>query len=321
MDARRFTLALVAAAVALPFGAAAPAAQAAYAPKLSVTVRPTDRPGAIVALTTVVTQSFDEEATKSARVKFPIGFALDLASLQRIPSCTAVQRDARACPQSSRLGTATAVALGQTLTGGVYLGQSTSIYVFLENATLRLLGQEPKPITARLEFRPGGGTDTVLDDLPSDFTATRFELALDGPPRSVLVAPNQCGPYTFAAEFTGRNGTRATSSAPVTITNCPPPAPPAFTLSRVTLAPRTVVSGRSATLRYRVDRAATVEITVRRAGTRKILARKRFGHPANKPNGRIAVGTAGLRPGYYVVRLRAKSGSVTRTRVFTLRVR
>ncbi|MDX6696871.1 MAG: hypothetical protein QOE65_268 [Solirubrobacteraceae bacterium] len=318
MDARRLTLALTAATALL---VAAPAAQGAYAPKLSVTVKPTDQPGSRIALSTVVTQAGDEDPTKSARVKFPIGFGLDLRALQNVAACTPAQRDARACPAASRLGTATAMALGQTLTGGVHLGVNTTIYIFLENATLRLLGQEPKPITARIEFRPGGGTDTVLDELPTDFTATRFELALDGPPKSILNAPTRCGQFPFVGQFVGKGGATATSTSSVTITNCPPPPVPAFTLTRVSLVPRSVVLGRAATLRYRVNRAATVEITVRRAGTTRILARKRFSHPANKPNGRIAVGTGGLRRGFYVVTLRAKSGAVARTRVFTLRVR
>ena len=59
----------------------------------------------------------------------------------------------------------------------------------------------------------------------------------------------------------------------------------------------------------------------RAAGSSRILARKRFSHPANKPSGRIAVRTSGLRAGLYIVRLRAKSGRATRTRVFALRVR
>jgi hypothetical protein len=200
MEARRSLALVLACAGAL---AAAGPAHAAYAPKLAVSVAPTDRPGRTVAFTSVVTQAADEEPTRSARLKFPVGFGYDLAALQRVTACTPAQRDARACPQSSRLGTATANALGQTLSGGVHLGETATIYIFLDNPTLRMLGREPKPIVARTEFRPDGGTDTVLDELPTDFTATRFELALDGPPKSVLTAPPTCGAHSFVAEFTG----------------------------------------------------------------------------------------------------------------------
>jgi hypothetical protein len=318
MDARRPLIALLAAAGLL---AAAPAAQAAYAPKLAVTVNPTNTPGKTVAFTSVVTQASDEDPTKSARVKLPLGFSFDTQALTRFQACSPVQRDARACPAASRLGTATANALGQTLTGGVHLGQGATIYIFLNNDTLRLLGQEPKPIVGRTEFRPDGGTDTVLDDLPSDFTATRFELALDGPPKSVIASPIRCGEHTFVAEFTSSKGVKATSSAKVTLTNCPPPPPVEVALSAVTLSPRSVVKGRQAFLRYRLNRAAQVDVTVRRIGKSRILGRKRFAQPANRPSGRVAVATAGLSPGRFVVTIRASGDGTSSTRNFILTVR
>jgi hypothetical protein len=317
MHVRRLIVVLFAAAGLL---AAAPAAQAAYAPKLAVTVNPTDQPGKTVAFISVVTQASDEEATKSARLKFPIGYGLDVRALQRLTSCTPVQRDARSCPESSRLGTATANALGQTLSGGVHLGEGATIYIFLNNATLRLLGQEPKPIVARTEFRPDGGTDTVLDDLPTDFTATRFELALDGPPKSVLNAPTKCGRGVFTGEFTSRNGVKATSTSAVTITGCPPEPAAPLALTGVTLAPRTLAAGRNALLRYTVDRPARVEITVRRAGRAKVLGRKRFTQ-RRAGRGKITVATRGLSPGRFVVTLRVTADGRTVRRVFAIRVR
>jgi hypothetical protein len=318
MDARRPLTTLLAAAGLL---AAAPAAQAAYAPKLAVKVTPTNTPGRTVAFTSVVTQASDEDPTKSARVKLPLGFSYDTTALSRFQACSPAERDARACPATSRLGTATANALGQTLTGGVHLGQGATIYIFLNNDTLRLLGQEPKPIVGRTEFRPDGGTDTVLDDLPSDFTATRFELALDGPPKSVLDSPTKCGDHIFAAEFTSSKGVKSTSTSKVTITNCPPPPPVEVALSAVTLTPRSVVKGRQAVLRYRVNRAAQIDVTVRRLGKSKILGRKRFSQAANRPTGRVAVATAGLSPGRFVVTIRASGDGTSSTRTFLLTVR
>lgn len=313
MEARRRTVALLTALAGLM---AAPAAQAAYAPKLAVTVKPSNQPGKTVAFTSVVTQASDEEPTKAARVKFPVGFAFSLAALQNIPACSPAQRDVRACPAASRLGTATANALGQTLSGGVHLGEAATIYIFLDNATLRLLGQEPKPITARNEFRPDGGTDTVLDDLPSDFTATRFELALDGPPRSVLVAPQKCGRHAFAAEFTSRNGTKASSTSSIEITDCPPPD---VDLSSVRLSPRRVRAGRTALLTYAINRDAQMEVTVRRVGRSRILGRKRYRQIAGR--GRVRVTTRGLAPGRFVVRLKATADGTSTSRTFLLTVR
>ena len=315
MDAR----VLIAAALsATALAAVTPVAQATYSPALAVTVRPTNTPGKTIAFTSVVTQASDEEPTKSARVKLPAGFTYDLAGFQRFTACSVPQRDARACPDSSRLGSASANALGQTLSGGVYLGQAAQIYIFLNNATLRLLGQEPKPIVARTEFRPDGGADTVLDELPSDFTATRFELALDGPPKSLLAAPTTCGPFTFTGEFTSRNGVKATSRASVTITDCPPPT---VAITSARLSPRRLRRGRSALITYTINRAADMEITVRRAGRARILGRKRFAHPADRRAGRVRVGTRGLSPGRFVVRLRASAGGQASSRSFLLTVR
>jgi hypothetical protein len=304
----RITL-LAAALVAL---AAAPTtAHAAYAPKLAVTINPTNKPDAFVALTSVVTQAGDEEPTRSARVHFPPGVSISIDQLGRTDSCSPAQRDAETCPPGSRLGTATADTGVGTLSGGVYLGQASTIYIYLKNATLALLGQEPKPITAKTEFRADGGTDTVLDDLPTDVTATRFELALDGPPRSLLKSPDVCGAYRFSGDFVSKSGVKASSATSVTFTNCPPAAPE---LSKVKLSRRSARVGTNVAISYELNRAAQVEVTVRRSGKRKILGRKRFAD--GKGPSRIRVLTSRLTAGTYVITVKAtgdgKSASSSR---------
>jgi hypothetical protein len=299
------------AATLVALAAAPTAAHAAYAPKIAVTVNPTNKPGSFIALTSVVTQAGDEEPTKSARVHFPPGVSLSIAQLGRTEACSPAQRDAGTCPPGSRLGTATADTGVGTLTGGVFLGQSATIYIFLKNATLALLGQEPKPITAKTEFRPDGGTDTVLDDLPTDVTATRFELALDGPPRSVLTSPDTCGVFKFSGDFVSKSGVKASSSTPVTFTNCPPAAPE---LSKVKLSRRSARVGTNVAISYELSRAAQVEVTVRRSGKRKVLGRKRFAD--GKGPSRVRVLTSRLTAGAYVITVKAtgdgKSASSSR---------
>jgi hypothetical protein len=308
-------------AAALAALAVAPtAAHAAYAPKLAITINPTNRPNAFIALTSVVTQASDEEPTKSARVHFPPGVSISIDQLGRTASCSPAQRDSETCPAGSRLGTATADTTVGTLTGGVFLGQASTIYIYLKNPTLALLGQEPKPITAKTEFRPDGGTDTVLDDLPTDITATRFELALDGPPRSLLTAPDVCGVYRFSGDFVSKSGVKSTSSTSVTFTNCPPVAPE---ISKVRLSRRRVRVGTNIAISYELDRAAAVELTVRRAGKRRILSRKRFAD--GKGPSRVRVVTRRLTAGLYVIGIKAtadgKSASSSRTLRITPRPR
>ena len=303
-------------ATALAALGAAGAAQAAYAPKLAISIKPTNTPGGPIALTSVVSQAGDEEPTKSARVHFPRGVAISIAALSRTETCSPAQRDADACPAGSRLGTATADTAVGPLTGGVYLGHSAAIFIFLKNPTLALLGKEPKPITARTEFRADGGTDTVLDDLPTDITATRFELALDGPPKSIITSPEECGPLTFSGDFTSKSGVKVTSSAaPITFTGCQPAAPE---ITKVRLSRTRVRVGRNVAISYELDRAAQVQVTVRRAGTRRILGRRRFADGAGPS--RVRVVTSRLAAGTYIIAVRATADGKSTTRSRPLRI-
>jgi hypothetical protein len=297
--------------------AASPAvADAAYAPKLAVSVTPTDAPNTAIALTSVVSQAGTEEPTKSAVVHFPVGVSISIAQLGRTESCSPAQRDSGTCPAGSRLGTATADTAVGTLTGGVFLGHSATIFIFLKNPTLALLGLEPKPITARTVFRADGGTDTVLDTLPTDLTATRFELALEGPPKSILTAPDVCGPRRFSGDFTSKSGVKASASTTLTFTGCPPVAPK---LSKVRLSRRTARVGTNVAISYELSRAAQVEVTVRRSGQRKVLGRTRFAD--GKGASRIRVLTRRLTAGRYVITVKATADGKSASRSITLRIK
>ncbi len=294
----------------------APAASlGAYAPKLAVKINPTNAPDSPIAFDSIVTQSGDEEPTASARVHFPRGVAFSVAALGRTQACTPAQRDSNACPDGSRLGTANASTAVGNLTGGVYLGEAATIYIFLKNPTLALIGKEPGPITAKTEFRPDGGTDTVLDNLPTDITATSFELALDGPPRSVLNSPQVCGTLPFSADFVSKSGVKATSKTSVTFTGCPPVAPE---ITRLRLSRTRVTLGTNVALSYSLDKAAQIEITVRRSGKRKILGRTRFADGSGAS--RIRVITRRLTPGAYIVGVRATSDGKSASRSKVLRI-
>ena len=277
------------------------AARAAYAPRLAVTAGPTDTPGGGINFSTTVTQAGDEDATKSAKVRLPPGVSFDVATLDATTQCTPAQRDALACPDAARIGSAVADTMVGQLTGGVFFGTKLEIYIFLHNDLLAALGQDPKPIVGRTEFPPDGSLVTVLDDLPTQITATRFQLTFNGPPKPVLKSPlTSCGSLPFTGTFTSKNGATVTSTTNLTFTGCQGPGP-AF--SRVRLSRRTARVGTNVAISYRLNRAAQVEVRVRRSGHRRILGRTRFADGAGPS--RVRVITRKLLPGRYIVTVRA----------------
>jgi hypothetical protein len=297
---------LLAAALGAVLGVPA-AAQAAYAPKLAVTASPTNQPGGGITFSSTVTQSGDEEATKAARVRLPPGVSFDVATLNATTQCTPVQRDARACPDTSRIGSAVAdTSVGQ-LTGGVFFGTKLEIYIFLHNDLLAALGQDPKPIVGRTEFPPDGSLVTVLDDLPTDITASRFQLSFNGPPKPILKSPlTSCGALPFSGTFTSKSGVKVTSTTMVTFTGCKGAAP-AF--SGVRLSRRTARIGTNVAISYSLNRAAKIDITVRRSGRAKILGHTTFSDGAGPS--RVRLITSKLLPGNFIVTVKATADGKT----------
>jgi hypothetical protein len=291
-------------------------AQAAYAPKLSATVSPTNNPGGGMAFSSTVTQAGDEDATKKAVVHLPVGVAFNVPGLNKITACKPAERDAKACPEGSRIGDAVAdTAVGQ-LSGGVYLGERIEIYIILRNPTLALLGQEPGPITGKTVFRPDGGADSILDNLPTDVTPTRFQLSFHGPPNQVLNSPRICGKIPFIGEFTSKNGATVKSTSFVDFTGC---RKPGVALSGLRLAPATVLVGRNAALVYSLNRDAAVEVNVRRRGKRKVLGRTSFA--GKEGDSRVRVVTRKLTPGRYIVTIRATADGGSSARGLPLRIK
>jgi hypothetical protein len=243
--------ALAALALALPA-----TASAAYAPKLSVSIDPPS-PAATSRVATTITQAGTETANKTVVVSIPAGFGVPVASLSRLPACTTLQMNARACPESTRIGSAQATAavlglLPVQLSGTVNWGGPTGdgrfvILVFLDNASLN------QHLTLRgvISASPSGGFDTTFDGLPDQVT-TSFTLVFDGGQKAVLTTPATCGDFTFKAAFTSQRGERAAAQAPVTISGCPQPA---AAISRVR-ATRTRVS-------FRLGSPAVVRVLVK----------------------------------------------------------
>ncbi|MDQ6914209.1 MAG: hypothetical protein M3155_00170 [Actinomycetota bacterium] len=292
MDSRLGRRACGALTIAVALLGAPAAAHAAYAPKLSISVDPKTT-GARVALTSTITQAVGEEANRTVRVHFPLGFGFDLSALGRLQRCA----DPANCPPASRLGAASADTPLGAFSGDVFLGEFPKLYVTLHHPAVSLFDQH---LTGTTEFRADGGIDVVFDNLPNLPTA-RFTLALDGPPTSVLVAPRNCGDYEFTADFVSQSGVRTTGSATATIdAGCPAPA---FGLSAVSVSPTSVVRGRTVRVRFTLPIAARYEVTVRRMNTSRVRQRRRGRAVAGR--NRVSGLLRGLPPGLYVVKIKA----------------
>jgi hypothetical protein len=220
MTKARTATALAAALTAL---AAPAAAQGAYAPALDMKLTPA-APDSPAAITSTVTQTSGETASKTVRVSFPPAFGANSAGT--VVPCTPAQEgtatDHTDCPEASRIGTASATAsvLGVPLqlTGNVYQSVTPGlrILVYLRDSPL---GLQPQKIVGTIQQTPAG-FDFVFDNLPNVLT-TSFQLKLEGGPKALLTTPKACEPLTFKGDFTSQNGEKASSSSTVQVTDCP----------------------------------------------------------------------------------------------------
>src|SRR5437588_5133393 len=196
--------------MALPLAllASAPAAHAAYAPKLAIKVDPAT-PSSPAAITSTVTQASGETANKTVKVMFPAGFNGN--SDAKVTPCTQQQEESDACPPASQVGNATAQTQLGSLSGPVYYEisqtQQPGLVVYLSGfgglVKQKLLGTIA-PVNGRIQV--------TFDNLPNTPT-TSFELALQGGDKALSLTPKTCGKATFDAAFTSQNDEQATSHA------------------------------------------------------------------------------------------------------------
>lgn len=248
-------------------------AHAAYAPQLKVTIDPST-PSTPPAVTSTVTQATGETPNKTVKVAFPAGFTAPFGGVT-VSTCSADQEQARACPDTAKVGaahaTASVIAIPVQLDGSVYYGgvvdNKIKLIVFLDNAMLN----QHQTVEGFVSVRPtDGGFDTVFDNLPNTLT-TSFTLALDGAPRSLVVNPVKCGDYAFAGSFTSQKGEQATSSSTVTISGCKPPK---LVMSPLDLSPeRPRARHGGTTLTFGLTDAAAVTITTKHGG--RLVSTKR----------------------------------------------
>lgn len=278
--------------------ASAPAAGAAYAPKLAVTVTP-GTAGANPAIATSVTQALGEESTKRAEVGFPPSFGSNaFAQLAKCPQ--SVVDSTGDCPPGSRIGSAVAKSGLLTLTSGVFFGPPKNpgkavfgLHMFLDDG----IALTPKQhLVADVELR-SSGIFSVLDDLPP-LPVERFDLKLDGGTRSLATNPSTCGRKTFTGRFTSQGGTQATATSEVLIGGC----------ARELLIEDMAIKPRSFRSKHRRGRSRRV----RRTGTRIVYTL------AENASARIAITT---RRGKVLGFLSAPGSAGENTRRFSGRLR
>jgi hypothetical protein len=302
--------------VAIALGATAGPAAAAYAPQFSLTVDPATA-GAAPALTSTITQAAGETPHRTVTVTLPPGFGPNLQTT--LVPCPADAQLSGACPESSRMGSATAAidafGLTNTLTGPVFYGG-------LEGSRFKLLAFLNDPVLGqqRLLGLAGiagdGSLQTVFDNLPP-ILVTKFTLALEGGARSLLRNPATCLDAQSTAAFVSQAGEQASGASPLRITGCDGTGSPAATPGAPTTTPSTGTTprlrigaarlSRLGRVTFTLSRAQRVTVTVTRAG-RRVARRSVRGR-----RGTNRVRLRRLRPGRYVVTVRSADGVRRRT--------
>lgn len=302
---------VTAAAAALALAGAAPA-HAAYAPRLSVTVDPPTA-GAPAALAVDVFQESGEEATQALRIALP-SFAVGPGVLAW-PACTGAAESASTCPATSRIGSATSTTsfgdfAGDAFYGGL-TGESPRILVFLKNARVPVVLDQK--LEGRLEAVPGG-QELVFENLPGA-TATHFALRLDARGRALVAAPQRCGNFDLLGRFTSAAGGHEESGSRVSIGGCPGAKP---SITRATLSPRNLRQGARTTLAFWLSEPASVRVTMRQSGKRRVRTLRRLAGRAGR--NRVTGLGRGLAPGRYFFTIKATTAEGSAIRGLALRV-
>ncbi|HVS28904.1 MAG TPA: hypothetical protein VHE14_05095, partial [Solirubrobacteraceae bacterium] len=250
----RTPIAALAALLALAFpGIAA----AGFAPRLDVHIDPST-PSTPTATAVAIQQSSTDEASRRIEIAFPQGFA---AAAATPAACSPDQEAQRACPESSRIGAASATTGFGSFNGGVYFGGPAGAHrrliVFLSNGVFLF----DRTLDGALADT-GSGLVETFDNL-ADQPMQAFNLSLEGGPRSLVLSPSACGDYTFIGRFVSQSGVSAQSSAGVKILGCAEGSP---SLAGVSLLPPRLALGQGATLSFTLSEPAAVTVALLRRG-------------------------------------------------------
>lgn len=283
---------LLAAAAA---GALAAPAPAAYAPRLEARVDP-PTPSTPSALTLGVRQAAGEGAHRTEVVRIPPAFRFNPGF--SVSGCTPEQEASSACPESSRVGTASADSELGHFSGAVHLTRDFRFVIFLRG----FAGLVEQKVEGVLRLAPDGWVESVLDGLPAVRT-TYAQVRLESGPRSLMLTPERCAEYPLEGRFTSHDGEHAVSRTTVAIAGCDT-RPGVASLAARPRGRRLAVTWRLDEAGSRAELALARRVRVRpwvrwaRAGSVTVAARAGAGRAALPAPVR-----ARLRPGRYRVTL------------------
>ena len=268
------------------------AAGAAYSPRLEARVDPPS-PNAPAALTLILRQAQGESPNRTEVVRFPPEFRFNPGFA--VQGCRSADEDRDQCPESSRIGTASAETELGPFSGPVYLTEDFRTIIYL-----RGFGGLESKVESRMRVTADGSVETVIDDLPP-VRMTFAEVRLEGGERSLILTPRRCGSYPIRGRFTSHEGEVAESETAIEIAGCD-------------TEPR--IAGLVARPRAgRIDARWTLSAAGSR--TAVVLERRVASRPADR--WRRVVSTGGsASPGGNRVRVRARSGRRLRRGVYRL---
>jgi len=200
---------------------------AAFAPSLSATPAPAQA-AAHTRLSLSVERGDDQPLLDAMSFALPPGL---LGSLAAVPSCPVDAARAGRCPESSRVGTVTAVTgtgnAPLSLDGGIYLtagfdGGIAGLAVVVP-ARVGPINLGDVVVLAKLTLRGDLGIDVavpgmprIVGGVPLAIRALHMRLDRDG----FMVNASSCQATAIRAEFAAQNGARASASAPYHPVGC-----------------------------------------------------------------------------------------------------
>ncbi|MGZ4201986.1 MAG: hypothetical protein ACXVRH_08005 [Thermoleophilaceae bacterium] len=197
--------------------ACAPLAQAAFAPRVSLSVDPAT-PGARPAIEATVFETAGDTPPKRFTLAFPAGFALQHPS--GVKACKPRQRRAARCRQDSEIGSLEAVTLtGARLRGTVNLARHGRQRQIIGVVKGRAAGLPNLSFVGYARMSPAGTAQVTLDGLPN-VPLVSLTVRLTGGKRGLVSTPKGCGAQVVQGLLTSQLGELAVGLSAVQIAGC-----------------------------------------------------------------------------------------------------
>jgi hypothetical protein len=188
----------------------------AFAPDVAITFS-TQAPKATPAIVAKVTPVSGQTAVSSVSLAFPKAFGFN--EQFRPARCQPMAEAARACPDSSRIGSVEAESLLGPGTGSVYLTQDFRLVAFAS----ALAGAIQITAGGTISIGPDGGFAVDFTKLPN-LPLNSITLSLDGGKGALLKNPRRCRIYRLPTRAVSHNGEVSESVVQAPVTGCATPS-------------------------------------------------------------------------------------------------